>query len=327
VGRQHVPADPSQQRTDDLESHPRQFNQFKASYAGVLEGIRGVHPGVTFESSHSPPARPVARTGVQTNDGDGGIDVKIGLGTNLVLDGTWRTDFSQVEADAQQVNLTRFSLFFPEKREFFLENQGAFQIGPPVGFNGQNSNFVPFFSRTIGLSEAGNPIPVVGGLRLTGKVGRNSVALLNMQVDREQRPAQLSVPSANYSVFRYGREFLSNSQVGVFFLDKERGGISNRLVGSDVRYYPTRTLNIDALFMRSDRTHVGQGNAWRTGVQYDPGRTFYSLNYSSLGDTFKDELGFIPREGVEYPDRRSHAPLSSAGARSARARDPAPSCP
>ena len=71
-------------------------------------------------------ARRASRT---TRDGDGGFDMKLGIGTGLVLDATYRTDFSQVEADAQQVNLTRFNLFFPEKREFFLENQGAFQIG------------------------------------------------------------------------------------------------------------------------------------------------------------------------------------------------------
>ena len=95
------------------------------------------------------------------------MDVKIGIGSNLVLDATWRTDFSQVEVDTQQVNLTRYSLFFPEKREFFLENQGNFQIG---GFTNTSNNFIPFFSRTIGLSDTGTPIPIVGGVRLTGRV-------------------------------------------------------------------------------------------------------------------------------------------------------------
>jgi hypothetical protein len=277
---------------------PRQFNQFKASYAGVLDGISGVHPGRNIRIKPFATGQTRNANGVYASKADGGLDVKAGLGTNLVLDGTWRTDFSQVEADAQQVNLTRFSLFFPEKREFFLENQGAFQIGPPVGFGGQNTNFVPFFSRTIGLSDTGNPIPVVGGLRLTGKVGRSSIAVLNMQVDREERSALPALPSANYSVVRYGREFLSNSQVGLFFLDKERGGLSNRLLGSDLRYYPTRAINVDALFMRSERTGADEGRAWRTGIQYDPGRTLYVLNYTSLGDTFRDELGFIPRQGV-----------------------------
>ena len=117
-------------------------------------------------------------------------------------------DFSQVEADAQQVNLTRFNLFFPEKREFFLENQGAFQVGPPAS---GASNLVPFFSRTIGLSDAGEPIPIVGGGRLTGKVGRNTLALLNIQTEDEERPGASSLPASNFSVLRYGREFLTNS--------------------------------------------------------------------------------------------------------------------
>jgi hypothetical protein len=279
---------------------PRQFNQFKTSYAGVLEGISGVNPGRNIR------IKPFATTqgrydGRRTlGDADGGLDVKVGLGTNLVLDATWRTDFSQVEADTQQVNLTRFSLFFPEKREFFLENQGALQIGPPTGFGGRNVNFVPFFSRTIGLSEDGQPIPVVGGLRLTGKVGRNTIGVLNMQVDREERAGGLEpLPSANYSVIRYGREFMSNSSVGLFFLDKERGAGSNRLGGADLKFYPMRTMNIDALFMRSQKTGFDDGTAWRAGFQYDPGRTIYTINYTSLGNTFRNELGFIPRQGVD----------------------------
>ena len=276
---------------------PRQFNQFKTSYAGILDGIRGVHPGRNIRIKPFATGQTRRSNGAYDGKADGGLDVKVGLGTNLVLDGTWRTDFSQVEADTQQVNLTRFSLFFPEKREFFLENQGAFQIGPPTGFN-SNPTFVPFFSRTIGLSDTGTPIPVLGGLRLTGKVGRNTLALLNMQVNEEERTGLPTLPSANYSVLRYGREFLSNSQAGVFLLDKERGGLSNRLIGSDLRFNPIRTLNIDGLFMHSTRTNLAAGEAWRAGVQYDPGRTLYVLNYTSLGDTFRDELGFIPRQGV-----------------------------
>ena len=279
---------------------PRQFNQFKTSYAGVLEGITGVRPGRNIRIKPFATSQVRSTNRITSGDADAGLDVKIGLGTNLVLDGTYRTDFSQVEADTQQVNLTRFSLFFPEKREFFLENQGAFQIGPPTGFGGRNVNFVPFFSRTIGLSDEGTPIPVVGGLRLTGKVGRNSLALLNMQVDRESRPdGQPSLAAANYSVLRYSREFLSNSSVSVFYLDKERGSTFNRLGGADLKLYPMRTMNIDALFMRSAKTGSEQGNAWRAGFQFDPGRTVYTLNYTSLGETFRDDLGFIPRQGVD----------------------------
>ena len=274
---------------------PRQFNQFKTSYEGVLDGIRDVRPGRNVRFKPFATGQVRRANGVNHTDGDGGFDTKIGLGTNLVLDGTYRTDFSQVEADAQQVNLTRFNLFFPEKREFFLENQGAFQIGPPAA---SNSNLVPFFSRTIGLSDTGNPIPIVGGLRVTGKIGRNQIGALNMQTEREERVGLASLPAANASVLRYGREFLSNSMAGVFYMDKERGGVSNRVVGSDMRFYPTRAWNLDALVMRSDRTGVGSGMAWRGGAAYTSGLDVASVSYTSLGHTFQDDLGFIPRQGV-----------------------------
>jgi hypothetical protein len=275
---------------------PRQFNQFKTSFAGVLDGITGVKPGrnirlkpfATSQLRHTPGGNDLAA--------DGGIDAKVGLGTNLVLDASWRTDFSQVETDAQQINLTRFNLFFPEKREFFLENQGAFQIGPPAG---NASNLVPFFSRTIGLSDTGTPIPVVGGARLTGKAGRNSLALLNMRTDAEARANGASLPAANFTVLRYGREFLRNSTAGVFYLGKERGPASNRLVGADLRFYPTRAWNIDGMVMRSETTGVGGGTAWRAGAQYDSGRMLYTANMTSLGPAFRDELGFVPRQDVD----------------------------
>ena len=276
---------------------PRQFNQFKTSYAGVLEGITGVKPGrnIRIKPFAIGEARRLQQVG--STRFDGGLDAKIGIGTNLVLDASLRTDFSQVETDAQQINLTRFSLFFPEKREFFLENQGAFQIGPPAS---SSSNLVPFFSRTIGLSDTGTPIPVVGGGRLTGKVGRTSVAMLNMQTEQEVRAGGLApLPGANFTVLRLGREFFRNSSAGVFYLGKERGAGYNRLFGADTRLNPTREWQVDGMIMRSEKNGVGEGLAWRAGTQVDRGLTQYTLSYTSLGNTFRDELGFVPRQGVD----------------------------
>lgn len=275
---------------------PRQFNQFKTSFAGVLNGIQGVSPGRNIRVKPFGIARGADTDGRRAGDGDGGLDVKVGIGTNLVLDGTWRTDFSQVEADAQQINLTRFSLFFPEKREFFLENQGAFQIGPPAG---NSSNLVPFFSRTIGLSDTGTPIPIVAGARLTGKVGRTSVAMLTMRTEPEVRTGSSTLPASTYSVLRVGREFFANSMAGVFLLDKQRGESDNRLVGADFRMYPTRQWVVDGMVMRSEKTGVGDGHAWRVGTQVDAGRTQASVSLTSLGPTFRNELGFVPRQDVD----------------------------
>jgi hypothetical protein len=281
---------------------PRQFNQFKMSYAGILEGLRDIKPGRDIRVKPFVLGKASRAGGVNATDWDGGLDVKVGLASNLVLDGTWRTDFSQVEVDTQQVNLTRFNQFFPEKREFFLENQGAFQIGgatnASTAFVSATNDLVPFFSRTIGLSDSGTPIPIVGGLRLSGRVGRGTIGVLSMRTEDEPRAGQSSLPAATFSVARYAQDFLSNSTVGVFVLDKERGDVSNRVAGAEIRLNLNRTLNIDGLALVSDKTGVGSGAAFRGGITYEPGRMALNLSYIGLGDDFRDDLGFIPRQGV-----------------------------
>ena len=142
------------------------------------------------------------------------------------------TDFSQVEADEQQVNLTRFSLFFPEKRDFFLENSGVFQFGSGDQrrrrwrqrrhARTQSQDMILFFSRQIGLSATGDAIPILGGTRLTGRAGGMSVGALNIQ----QR-AQDASPSTNFSALRLRRDILRNSDIGVMAL--EQGAERQRL--------------------------------------------------------------------------------------------------
>jgi hypothetical protein len=273
---------------------PRQFSQFRLAYAGLLDGVSGVKPGLNLRVKPFVTGNTARRVGRTTRDGDGGFDVKLGIGTGLVLDGTFRTDFSQVEADAQQVNLTRFNLFFPEKREFFLENQGSFQIGRTYDVN----DLVPFFSRSIGL-EGGAPVPIDGGVRLSGRVGLNDLGLLDIQTEDD-----------NFSVLRYGRQFAGSSTANVFYLGKEgRGGRFNRVAGGDLRLTPHRYLSLDLLAMRSDSSpddalKTGShddglnGGAWRAGGIYDSNRLQLQGSYTELGSGFRDELGFIPRLGV-----------------------------
>jgi hypothetical protein len=208
---------------------PRQFSQYKISYGGRLTGIRQVRPGRNLQlkpfvtSAFSNLTLPSAD---RRWDGDAGVDVKYGIGTSLALDLTVHTDFSQVEADEQQINLTRFSLFFPEKREFFLENQGAFRIGDL-----SDRTIVPFFSRRIGLSSSGQPIPILGGARLTGRAGDYTLGLLNIQSERfEGRPAD------NFTTLRAARNF-GGSSIGGFYLGREASGVfgHNRVAGPDDR--------------------------------------------------------------------------------------------
>jgi hypothetical protein len=276
-------------------SIPRQFSQFRMSYGGLLHGISGVKPGLNLRFKPFATGSVARRGGRHARDGDGGFDMKLGIGTGLVLDATYRTDFSQVEADAQQVNLTRFNLFFPEKREFFLENQGSFQIGRTYDTN----DLVPFFSRSIGL-ENGTPVPIEGGLRLSGRTGSNDVGLLNIQTEDD-----------NFSVLRYGRQFMRSSTANVFYLGKEGGSAFNRIAGADVRLAPNRLVSFDFLAMGSDaRTsddaglktggHAdASGGAWRAGGLFEANRTELEASFASLGTGFRDELGFIPRTGVD----------------------------
>src|SRR5262245_21242913 len=147
-----------------------------------------------------------------------GLDVKYGITQNLTTDFTYNTDFAQVEADEQQVNLTRFSLFFPEKREFFLENQGTFSFGgaAPMGGGGSgNTSDTPilFYSRRIGI-EQGHVVPIEAGGRLTGRVGRYTLGALNLQAD--EQPASGS-RATNFSVVRIKRDVLRRSSIGTIF--------------------------------------------------------------------------------------------------------------
>jgi len=164
---------------------PRQFSHYAVSYAGVLTGINSIESGRDLRITPFTTGQfKTSSVGTRTwdPDGDGGVDLKWGLTSSLLLDASYRTDFSQVEADEQQINLTRFSLFFPEKRQFFLENPGNFQVGLS-SVETQRRDLVPFFSRRIGLSASGQPIPVIGGLRLTGRPAGYGLGVLTMQTD------------------------------------------------------------------------------------------------------------------------------------------------
>ena len=214
----------------------------RVSMAGTVEGLRGIRPGSNLRIKPY-----VSTSGGQNGPGaaiigdfDGGIDAKYGVTSGLTWDFTVNTDFSQVEADEQQVNLTRFSLFFPEKRDFFLENSGVFQFGAGDrgggGANGGRQNasqdMILFFSRQVGLSAAGDAIPILGGTRLTGRAGGTSVGAVNIQ----QR-AQDASPSINFSALRLRRDILRNSDVGMMALNKDQSGTGfNRVLGADANF-------------------------------------------------------------------------------------------
>ena len=247
------------------ESHwaplPRRYNMTRVSLAGTLTGLEGVSQGRNLkikpygkaEFTETRPDGPLETK----SDFDGGFDAKYGLTPSLTLDVTYRTDFSQAEVDQDQVNLTRFNLFFPEKREFFLENSGVF------GFGGRNSaaqgrgggNLIPFFSRRIGLSPSGSPIPIVGGTRVSGTVGGSyEVGLLAMKTESDG-----DVPSNNYLVSRIKKNLLRNSFIGAIVTSRDSSiaGDTNRVYGADAVFQFYNRLDIYRL--PHPERHPGSG--------------------------------------------------------------------
>src|SRR5262249_26268644 len=239
---------------------------------------------------------------------DAGLDVKSGITQNLTTDFTYNTDFAQVEADEQQVNLTRFSLFFPEKREFFLENQGTFSFGgaAPMGGGGSgNTSDTPilFYSRRIGI-EQGHVVPIEAGGRLTGRVGRYTLGALNLQAD--EQPASGS-RATNFSVVRIKRDVLRRSSIGTIFTRRSaRPGTpgSNTAYGIDGTFAFFDNLAINTYWARTRTEGLsGDDTSYRAQLDYAGDRYGVQLERLAVGDDFNPGVGFVRRDDM----RRSFA--------------------
>ena len=283
----------------------RQFRVYKMSRAGTLTGLEGLRQGRNlwikpFVTGLRSDGQGIATT----EDVDGGLDLKWGITPQLTLDVTALTDFSQVEVDEQQINLSRFSLFFPEKRDFFLENEGifAFQDNRIRNFRTGSGpqNFKLFHSRRIGLSDDRTPLPIAGGARLTGRVGDWALGLLNMQTRNAS-----AFPGENFSVVRVRRNVLESSDVGVMFVNREGTGAGiedeyNRSFGVDanLRLAGGRML-LNSYAALTDEPDVDESRtagavelAWRDAV-WDA-----SVLMKSVGANFDPGVGFVSRRGI-----------------------------
>ena len=169
-----------------------------AAAASALDGVRLDHPGSDVDAMRLKPyildgaTRNVGATEFD-NDFKAGLDFKAGVTPSMALDLTINPDFAQAEADEQQVNLTQFSLFYPEKREFFLENSGIFYVGDIPRNQRQVARFRPpeedlllFFSRRIGLTDAGEQVPLYGGARLTGRAGAYGLGFMGLLLSKRK---------------------------------------------------------------------------------------------------------------------------------------------
>ncbi|MBI4545072.1 MAG: carbohydrate binding family 9 domain-containing protein, partial [Gemmatimonadetes bacterium] len=204
----------------------------RVSRAGHLEGMADLpRTGLNLEvkpfALSGASQQPVEPQGLETDPRlDAGLDLKYEVRPGLVLDLTLNTDFAQVEVDNQQVNLTRFDLFFPEKRDFFLENKGIFEFGS-LASPFEPPPFLLFFSRRIGISDDGE-VPVLGGVRLTGRVGRQTLGLLNVVSDEA-----FGEPRSNFAVARIKRDVGGSNYLGAMVADRRGAGESNTGTGLD----------------------------------------------------------------------------------------------
>jgi Domain of unknown function (DUF5916) len=230
---------------------------------------------------------------------DFGLTAKVGLSRALTADLTYNTDFAQVEADDQQVNLTRFSLFYPEKREFFLEGQGNFDFGgasqqSPL-FHSSNTPVV-FFSRRIGLSE-GMAVPIVGGARVTGKAGKYGLGALSLRTGRRE---SAGAAETDFSVLRVRRDVLARSTIGVIATRRSpslEGRGSNLVYGFDASLGFFENLRLAGYYARSRTPGVTEDDAsYRAQFDYDSDVFELKLERLAVGGGFRPEIGFLRRE-------------------------------
>ena len=293
---------------------PRQFNLYRVSLAGTLDlaapatRIATINPYVLSNSFKDyTVTSPDAEFGSKV-----GIDAKIGLNQSLTLDLTVNTDFAQAEVDDQQVNLTRFSLFFPEKRAFFLENAGTFSVG-----SGRSAEL--FFSRRIGLSS-GQEVPIHAGARMTGKVGDVQLGLLNIQTGGLSVPSTVNggtlrvAPNNNFGVVRAFREWENRSRIGGIFVSRLNTnspsdynltyGLDGRLgIGQDLTFsgwagltttpLPSGTPDLREGFNNGEYGYAGTGNFVTRDWEISGG-------YRQIGSEFNPEVGFVNRSAYRY---------------------------
>ena len=281
---------------------PQALNRVSA--AGTLIGLDLPEAGRNIELKPYAVSRMTTdrvRIPPVTNElgGDIGGDARYAITPNLTADFTFNTDFAQVEVDEQQVNLTRFSLFFPEKRDFFLEGRGIFDFGR--GGTGVTGNFGPsdtpylFYSRRIGLND-GRIVPITAGGRLTGKLGPYAIGLVNIQTGSE---SVSQTEATNFTVVRLKRDVFSRSAIGVMATNRSEnasGTGSNQAYGIDGAFLLTQDLSLGAYWARTATTGLsGDDQSYQGRVDWNTDRYGARAEQLKVGADFQPGIGFTRR--------------------------------
>ncbi len=286
----------------------RRHQIHRMSSAGLLYGLADLRAGRNFwvkpyalagsigGTARSPGAK-------QGRSADAGGDLKYGLTPQLTLDLTLRTDFSQVEVDQEQVNLTRFSLFFPEKRDFFVENSGTFSFGDLTERNyrlgATLQDLSLFHSRRIGLTGSGQPLPILGGARLTGKAAGFQVGVLSMQTEAHE-----ASPAENFTVVRLRRNLRGRADVGFLLANRQKmsdgmGAAFNRSYGVDANLRFLTNMIVNTYAAATDEPGLtGNKTAGRVTVGWRDRLWNAAAFVKQVGDGFRPGMGFVRRDSM-----------------------------
>jgi hypothetical protein len=286
-----------------------------AQFAAALVGVQAPSGGANID------LKPYAISSLTTDrvitprnndpEAEAGLDLKYAVTQGLVADLTVNTDFAQVEADEQQINLTRFNLFFPEKRDFFLENQGTFAFGG-VAINSLGGNFgggfigssnaapILFYSRRIGLHQD-QQVPLNVGGRLTGRAGKYSLGVLNIQTG--DKTEELGAPATNFSVVRIKRDVLRRSSIGLLFTNRSESTIgpgANRSYGIDGTFAFFENLQVNTYWASTETEGLGgqDNDSYRGQFDYSGDRYTVQVERLKIGDHFNPEMGFLRRDDM-----------------------------
>ena len=265
----------------------RDYSYFSVSQYASMQDLEGIERGVNLE------IKPYGIGGYsevpeeQAWEADAGLDVKWGITPNLTADVTVNPDFAQVESDNLRINLTRFNLFFPEKRDFFLESADLFKFGLP-------RDVEVFFSRRIGIIGT-QEVPIYGGVRTYGLVGNTNLGLMTMQT----RPAA-GFESENFSVLRAKQNVLGRSYVGGIFTSRQGDStFEDMTLGGDFQFrFGVNTL-IQGSVARNHRLggESGDSSDWFVNASAQENRDAYDwvIRYTDVGEGFEPGIGFVRR--------------------------------
>jgi len=270
--------------------------------AGQLQGLAGARQGRGLD------VRPYISGGADDGDGDFavGLDVFKNLTPNLNASVTINTDFAETEADIRQVNLTRFPLFFPEKRTFFLEGAGVFDVAGLAG----GTDLIPFFTRHIGLygdEETGGEVPIGVGAKIVGRQSDYNIGVLDVQT---RSVPEVRLTGQNLFAARVSRNLFEQSWVGAIVTNGNPDGTGrNSLIGADARFgtskfHGNRNLALDLFMERTDDQALGSDYAGGFGLSYPNDRWDMFIKWKQIGDAFEPALGFVPRSGIRTTNAR-----------------------